>query len=119
MKFPISRRYIFSRKRKIKPTKEWFDENVRRDVHGEVIPILDLCTKTDSLLTLPIGRALHQRGYEIFSVHTLIDETGFTLSFQLWKSAVQQPLTPEDLVGATTDDSSGFEQQNSQSQNQE
>ena len=36
-------------------------------------------------MMLPVLRDLRQRDYELFSVHTLVDDSGFIMSFQIWK----------------------------------
>ena len=73
------------RKRNIKPTTEWQRQNMKRDNQGGFVPILDLCTKAESVLFLPVGRLFKDNDYIIFSVHTLIEESGFSMSFQVWK----------------------------------
>ena len=83
---------------------------MKKDRFGETIPILDVCTKTDPLYLQPLGRVLRENGYEIFSVHTLIDDVGFTMSFQVWKDPRHNQKQAAESRKVVMDDSPGFRQ---------
>ena len=95
------------RKRKIIPTQRWYDGAAKLDEDGQRIPILDLYSKTENLSGLPLVRALHQKDYLLFSVHTIAEDSGFIMSFQIWK-----PFVPTRIIQPTNhsvvDDESGF-----------
>ena len=103
------------RKRGIQPTKHWFNSQAKKDELGQNIPILDLCSSTENLMMLPVLRDLRQREYELFSIHTLVDDSGFTMSFQIWRKPDQAasvrtvPLELSDLF-ALIDDAPAFQQ---------
>ena len=76
------------RKRGIQPTAAWFEKEARKSEDGEKIPIVDIfCKMACALSPLPLFRCLELAGIWIFSIHTICEDTGYSMTFNLFRRA--------------------------------